>query len=264
MTFIVIFISLLIERFFDWSHLRRWQGLITFQHAVLKRFKNVSPYLTLAVTILPLLIVVGIINMIVANWLYGFIQLIFHLIVVLYCLGPKNFWANAFASINALVQGDTAGDKQSLHRQLLNQLFVAANRRVFAIVFWYFILGVVGAVLYRAVSLSSTDSEQETVTELAPSARVIETVLDWLPVRVFTFLFALAGHFVQVLTCWRKLVLLGLSSNETMLTECGIAALGGEEGQLAEDGSVEKSAISLLDRVFVIVLIIIAIFVLLL
>jgi len=275
MTFIVTLIALLIERFFDWGHLRQWRWYAAYQHAMTRRFAGKSPYLALVLTIIPLLILVLLISFFIKGLLYGFVTLLFELLVLIYCLGPQNLWADAFSCVNALVQGDKqlAADKlkssfgitngsysQSLHKHLLNDIFIEANRRVFAVIFWYAILGPVGAVLYRTIVLSANDTMQETTAETSQSARLIETVLDWLPVRLFTFLFALGGHFVQVLSCWRKKVLLGLSSNEILLTECGTAALGqDEQGDILEDGSVEKSAVSLLDRVFVIVLVIVAI-----
>ncbi|TAK74951.1 MAG: hypothetical protein EPO11_06195 [Gammaproteobacteria bacterium] len=252
MTFIVILIALVIERFFDWSHLRRWHWLASFQQLVLKRMKRFSPYVTLALTIIPLLAVVLLIESLIRDWLYGFVSLIFNLLILLYCLGPRNFWADAFVSINALTHGEAP------QRPVADTLFIQSFRRVFAVVFWYLILGVVGAVLYRVVTLSSTEAaDQNTPPELLQPSRLLETVLDWVPVRIFTFIFALGGHFVQVMTCWRKQALLGLTHNETMLVDCGMAALGNEE-------PVEKNAISLLDRVFVITLVIIAILVLIL
>jgi membrane protein required for beta-lactamase induction len=80
------------------------------------------------------------------------------------------------------------------------------------------------------------------------------------PVRLFACLLALGGHCVQVLACWRKKAGLSLHLNEVLLTECGAAALGGDDiAQAAEDGSVTKNAISLLDRSFIIMLVVIAI-----
>ncbi|RDI38452.1 regulatory signaling modulator protein AmpE [Aquicella lusitana] len=275
MTFIVILIALLIERFFDWSHLRQWSWYHRYENLISERLPGKSPYLTLLLTILPLLIVIAIIDISLKGWLYGFIRLLFHLFILLYCLGPQNLWADAFSCINALTQGDAhfAADKlktsfgitdtsysQSLHQHLLNNIFVEANTRVFAIVFWYLILGPVGAVLYRTVALSSSEMPREDMTPtLSQTARLIKAVLDWVPVRLFTFIFALGGHFVHVLSCWQKKVLQGLSSSEALLTECGQAALGNEEqGKIPEDGSAERAAIHLLDRVFVIVLVIVA------
>lgn len=276
MTFIVTLIALLIERFFDWGHIRHWSWYTNYQRLIAKRLPGKAAYLVLAATIAPLLIAVLIVSAAFDGFLYGLASLLFQLFIVLYCLGPQNLWADAFAAINALVQGDaqTAADKlrvlfgvttlssaQTAHKGLLEQIFIQANSRVFAVVFWYVVLGPVGAVLYRTISLSSNEiPNQELSPEVAQTAHSAELVLDWLPVRAFTFIFALAGHFSQVVACWRKKVMLSAASNQEMLTSCGLAALGDEDNaNIAEDGATEKEAISLLDRVFVIVLVMIAV-----
>jgi AmpE protein len=277
MTFIVTFIALIIERFFDWSHLRGWQWFFAWAHAIKQRFMQVSSYAALAIVVLPLVLLTVFINWLISGWLYGFITLIFQLVIFIYCLGPKNLWADGFACINALVQGDpqVAADKlkasfgatdgssyrQSLHHHLLSNIFVESNRRVFAIVFWFFILGPAGAVLYRLLALLATDAPQAAIDpQLVQDARTTESILDWVPVRILTFIFALGGHFVQVISIWRKQAPQGLTSNEAMLTECGYAALGLEvNGTIVEDGTAERHAISLLDRSFIIVLVVIAI-----
>jgi AmpE protein len=280
MTFVVTLIALLIERFFDWSHLRRWYWYANYQGAVMRRFPRQSSYTILALTTIPLLIAVAVIQVILKNPMYGFLELLFQLLIFLYCLGPQNLWADTFACINALVHGDSqsaaeklkisfgvtdAASMQSLHGQLLDNIFIAANRRVFAVVFWFIVLGPVGAVLYRAVTLSSSGfPKHEAVPELVQSARSVESVLDWIPIRLFTWMFALGGHFVKVVSCWRKKAVFTLDVNEKLLTDCGAAALGSDDSEhVREDGSVERSAVGLLDRAFVITLVIIAIVVLL-
>lgn len=276
MIFVVTLVGLLIERFFDWSHLRHWNWFASYQRLIVQRLPAVSPYVALAVSIVPLLLLVAIVDLMLVGVMYGFIRLIFELVVFLYCLGPKNLWADSYACINALVQSDKhaaaetlknsfgisdASYTQSLHRHLLNSIFINANRRVFALVFWYVILGVAGAVLYRVSTLASPDNAQEdTVPVLSQSERMVESILNWLPVRLFTFLFALAGQFNTVIACWTKKAVLGLDGNEEMLTECGKAALGLEgKEKLPSDGSVERNAVSLLDRVFVITLVIVGV-----
>lgn len=274
MTFLVTLITSVIERFFDWSHLRHWQWYTAYQQAIAKHMPQAAPALALAATILPVLLVVFFIEVALGDVLYGFLNLLFQLIVVLYCIGPRNLWADAFASITAYAQGneqvaaerlklsmklDETGSTSLLHGPLLDALFVEANRRLFGVIFWYVLLGPVGAVLYRTVTLSA-----ESVSTSSLAARTAEAVINWLPVRVFTFLFALGGHFSKVLACWRRKAWQGLDSNDAMLIDCGVAALGEEEvNQGATTGATERHAVALLDRVFVIVLVIIAIFVLL-
>jgi AmpE protein len=264
MTFIVTLIALLIERFFDWSHLRRWEWYAGYQRFITQKVTGKSPYLVLAMVMLPLLVGVGIVQFAIKGWVYGLISLLFQLFILLYCLGPRNLWADGFATINAMQQGDAAAAQDKLkhlfgatdtQHSLLTAMFVEANHRVFACVFWYVVLGPVGAVLYRAISLLAKNENA------APQLHQIVELLDWLPARLLTFIFALGGNFVQVLSCWRKKVLLGLASNHTLLADCGEAALGAD-AQSADGVIVESHAISLLDRTFVITLVLVAVVVL--
>lgn len=273
MTFIVTLITLLVERFFDWSHLRQVKGFYLFENWVSAKLGNKNPYLLLVACILPIVVVVQIVALAFDNIMYGFIKLILEIVVLLYCYGPKNLWADAFASINALSHGDAdvAASKLELsfgisseknvkrkHTLLLEHLFIAANRRVFAVVFWFVLGGLAGAITYRLITLIADENSNAT-----QAAQEVERWMDYLPVRLFTFLFALGGHFAQVLECWRKKVSLGVAYNDALLTECGFAALGVDENaSVGDEALVEREAVSLLDRVFVITLVLIAIVVL--
>jgi AmpE protein len=267
MTFIVSLVALLIERFFDWSHLRNWSWFGNYTRNILKRVSGVTSYGALAVVVLPVLVGVALVQFILQGWLYGLLSLIFQVLVLLYCLGPANLWADAFATITSLVQGDVSfasdklkssfgmsasGETAKLHHLLMDGIFIHAYRRVFAVVFWYAVLGPVGAVLYRLVVLCAEDSA------LAQSARTVEDVLNWVPARLITLLFALGGNFSHVINCWRKKTNFTLAGSDQFVVDCGAAALGQEDlERFPVDGSVERNAVALLDRSFVIGLVLI-------
>lgn len=278
MTFVVTLIALLIERFFDWSHMRRFTWYQSLQQMMMNRFTGLSSYFILAATIVPVLVAALLISLLLDKALYGLLSLLFQLLILLYCFGPRNLWANTFASLNVLTQGDAqsatnnlkttfnidhASSVQELHQQLTNHLFIEANRRIFAVIFWYVLLGPVGALLYRCVSLSATEStNQEISYPITPgvpqAARLIESILDWIPVRILTFIFALGGQFSQVFNVWYKKVLLGPAYNQELLVRAGTAAIHQDDVN-KEDGALEKQALKLLDRSFVIVLVIVAV-----
>lgn len=246
MTFIVTLLALSMERFFDWTNLRNWSWFATYQRMVVQRFNNTAAYLVLAAVIIPILLAVNLLSFALSGVLYGFATLIFQLVVLIYCLGPQNLWAEMLGANNNLNQTE------------VGSIFIEANKRIFAVVFWFILLGPVGAVLYRTVSLSITDlNKQGAAPVLVQSARMLEAILNWLPIRAFTLIFALGGHFTKAFNYWRKKVGQGLDSNEILITECGAAALG-DEGSIALDGSPQKSAIGLLDRAFVITLVFVA------
>lgn len=248
MTFIVTLLALAIERFFDWTNVRHWSWYYAYQNYIVKRLANSAPYLVLAALVIPLVLAVNLVSFLISGWFYGFMTLLFQIAVLLYCLGPHNLWA------------DTLATKTDHYYKDLNQIFIAANKSVFAVVFWFIVLGPAGAMLYRVVSLATADfARQDTPPVLLQSARVLEASLDWLPIRLLTFFFALGGHFTKVFANWRKRITSGLDANDMFITECGAAALGDEQA-MSVDGSAEKNALALLDRTFVITLVFIAIF----
>lgn len=272
MAFIVTLIALLVERFFDWSHIRNWSWFATLQEKVASKFSGKPPEWLLAISVIPVLLVVGVLQLALRDVLYGFLQLIFDTVILLYCMGPRNLWADTFASINALTQGDgkAAAERlkttfkltdmsfaQSVHKQLVDQIFIQSNQRLVGVVFFFVILGPVGAVLYRLIAQAA----QINFSTQAVASKA-EALLDWLPVRLFTFLFALGGNFSKVFAVWSKNFVSGLTANQVLLMDCGLAALGfGAEDHLAEDGSLEQQSISLIDRSFIILLVFVLLYV---
>ncbi|MHB1947835.1 MAG: regulatory signaling modulator protein AmpE [Gammaproteobacteria bacterium] len=275
MTFIITLIALIIERFFHWSHLRRWRWFNKYQQKLATtRLANWPSYALLIISILPLIIVVGLVNHLLAGPLHGIFKIVFGVLVLLYCMGPSNLWAQTFGCLSELHKEDpkialdraqacfgiaAPSSSQAFHQALTSAIFIEANQRIFAVVFWFVILGPIGAVLYRALALCANES----ALGLSQLAHRVQGWLDWLPVRLFTLLFALSGHFIEVFTLWKCDVKSGVSMNDKLLTECGIAAIDARENNhLPEDGAAEKSALELLDRTFIIGLVILAVIVL--
>lgn len=277
MTFIITLISLVIERFFHWSHLRHWRWFNVYQRWLShSRISRLPSFVLFLVSVLPVTALVALINYFLNGWFYGVLKILFGIAILLYCLGPKNIWMQSYRCINQLNKEDdpkltidcvrsefgigSVDTSQQFHQAFTRAIFIAGYQRVFAVVFWFVFLGPAGAVLYRSITLMSDESP----LGLNSLAKQIQQLLDWIPIRTLTFIFALGGHFTRVITCWKKFVLKGPETNEMMLTECGMAALDVENNAIPEDGFAEKDAISLLDRVFVIALVILAIVVLVL
>src|SRR5579872_219911 len=262
MTFIITLISLLIERFFHWSHLRHWRWFNVYQRWLShSRISRLPSSVLFILALLPFILLVALINHFLHGAFYGILKIIFGIAVLVYCLGPTNIWMQVYRCINQFhkeedpklaiecVQKEFGigpiDTSQQFHLAFTRAIFMAAYQGVFAVDFWFVFLGPAGAVLYRSIALMGTESP----LGLTHTAKKIQQWLDWIPVRILTFIFALGGHFNQVFMHWKKLVLKGPEMNEALLTECGIAALDVMEGSLIpEDGSAEKEALTLLDR----------------
>lgn len=264
MTFLVLLIALLVERFFDFGHLRHWTWMQSVEAFVASRLKSPSPWVFLAANVLPLVLILMLVNVLLVKSLYGFPGLVFDVAVLLYCFGPRNFWADAFACINALVTNpevavetcrqafdiSSTDDARTRYQRLLDRILVASNGRVFGVVFWYAVLGVGGALLYRLVALMAA---QPNAGEPAKTSLL---VLDWAPVRLITLIFALAGNFTKVMAVWLKKAAQGLVSGDTMLVECGVAGVGEDLSAVPDDGKILRAAVSMLDRTFIIALVV--------
>jgi len=136
-----------------------------------------------------------------------------------------NDLAHARDTLLAWNLGVVAGDSQDdLARQTLEETLKAALSTLFGILFWYWLAGVAGAVLY---SLSHSCSEQwqcEGVFSTI-SQRVIYW-MDWLPARALGFSFAIVGNFQDAIECWRAQARSWRDDSEGALLAAGAGALG--------------------------------------
>lgn len=271
MIFIITLLALVIERFFHWHHVRLWRWYKKYEQVIYRYIGTWPPVVILVITLLPPLLLVWIIERLLRGWVFGLFELIFGVVILLYCLGPENLWVQVYRCIQSFNKEEPKKSLETIettfgveahephHHSFVRTIFVAANQRVFSVIFWFVILGPVGALLYRIVDLSS----RQTSFSLSSIALTVKLYLEWIPVRLFGFLFALGGHFNKVFTCWKNGFLKSVQHNEQFFADCGVAALDSlEKDQVPEIGVAEREALSLIDRALIIGLVILAISVL--
>ena len=95
--------------------------------------------------------------------------------------------------------------------------------RLFAVFFWFFLLGPAGAVFYRLTSLYN--SHQQVLAGNLPSYRQWQFVLEWLPVRYMALCCCLAGNFTTGFHVWRQLLLDTQLPSGDVLAQCLEASL---------------------------------------
>jgi AmpE protein len=274
MVFIAILLALALERFFDWGHLRRFEWFDQFSLMLAPHIDRLNPKVRMAACILPPVLLVGLIEYILAGWLYGLLRFLFDFVILLYCFGPVNFWAQLYECLQAINQNDpqlsearikaafpyiSAATPQALHQAVVRAIFLDGHRRIFAVLFWFSVLGPMGALLYRLTALADSRATPELN---AHSTKALE-VLDWLPARLLAFLFGLGGHFVKVLALWKQYASQGLNSSDALISEAGVAALDYPPSKpFPESGEAEKLAVQLFDRALIIMLVFSAVLVL--
>ena len=213
MELLVVVLCLLSERFLvhKSSHNRfHWfmaygNGILSYLPVTLSRL---SSWAAVALIVLPLLLLVGVILHFIDQVLFGVIGLLINIAVFYYCIGPVNPFYPVHAKPAELLTDEDIGN-------YLTQV----NGELFAILFWYLVLGPLGILAYRLISLSQgLDLVRKPASELV-------NIFDWLPARMTALLYLLVGNFQAGYQYLGKLLLAAPNMNKHLLSVCGLAAL---------------------------------------
>ncbi|NHN78288.1 regulatory signaling modulator protein AmpE [Azotobacter chroococcum] len=245
MTFLVLLLALLVERFSRWR-LRLQQDI--FWLRLLDRVEQ-DPDLAgdprralLRLVLLPVL-VVGVLLALLSLPLYGWLALPLHLFVLIYSLGRGDVLTELRPFREAWRRGDSeaaclvaerdlaveAEESLSLLRRVQGYLLWQAYQSFFAVIFWYALLGPVAALAYRLLALTG---EHTTLPVLRERSVRLRHLFDWLPARALALSFALVGNFAAVF----RVLLHYLSDRGVpaakLVIEAGRAANEGQEAEV--------------------------------
>jgi AmpE protein len=212
MKLLVIVICILSERYLvHAASYYRFYWFDAYSNSITRRlpkngFFNNS-FVSLATLILPILLIVGIVLVLFNNVLFGFISLLFNLLIFYYCLGP----GNPFYPVSS-------SDEDTESEAVAGRYFAKVNNQLFAVIFWFIVAGPLGALLYRLLHLSRGH-------ELAKdAAELLSGYLDWICARITLLLYLLVGNFQQGFQYFRQMFLSSPQNNDEILETGGLLA----------------------------------------
>ncbi|MEH6910995.1 MAG: regulatory signaling modulator protein AmpE [Oceanicoccus sp.] len=184
------------------------------------------------------------------SMLFGLVMLVIYVGALLFSLGRGDYSENFYRYLNSWNRGnfesayenaqqiggfqpaDTITDSLSLHKAVKAAFLYHGFERWFSVIFWFLVLGPVGAVAYR-VSFLSARSDILEAEDKALAFRIVH-YLDWLPARLLVLSFTLTGNFVNGFGhSWEKIW--SDQSASDLLDSCAMAALDGVEEPLDEE-----------------------------
>jgi AmpE protein len=153
-------------------------------------------------------------------WLLGrsplgiLLQLLFSLAVLVYCLGPREFESD----LEAILEAPDGASREAAAQALADDdapvawnapalgvaIVYAALRRRFGVLFWFFLLGPVGALAYRLAQTLGRDDSLRLDPGSRLAARHVANALDWPAAQLLTFTLAVVGHWEAVIGAWRR------------------------------------------------------------
>lgn len=272
MKLIALLIGLVVERLathlFHLRELRWLDRIIDLGFRQVDRFANWPPLIPVIILALILVLPVFLVVFGLGDALFGFPYMILAIIVLFFSLGPKDIgedvddYCTALEAqdedevrktARSLLEKDVPSDPLERIARVEEAVCVQANNRLFAVIFWFVLLGPFGAWSYRVTDLIRRRAVFNTSREeAAPGSadRVVEAAgqvhgwLAWIPARLTAIGYAMAGSFEGALTAWRNTGRAAARSqrehSEDLLARVGVGALA---LQAEENESVTERAI---------------------
>ncbi len=168
-----------------------------------------------------------------------FVEVGISLLVLMYCLAPKDLDKRLDGYIHAVKEDDSSrassiadalidkriiSDDDSSEISIIKSVLVGSHKHIFAVIFWFLVLGAVGALLYRLVN-ELHDALSENHSALSDSTTRLMNILEWPSSRLMVIGLALSGNLVNALPGWSKSEHLSFEVNNQVLINAGIGAL---------------------------------------
>ena len=257
MHLIALLIGLFIERlatqWFRWRRMRWLDRIVDLGFRQAERVANWPSIIPVILLVLVLVLPVFGVIFSLGSTLYGLADLLLAIVVLLFSLGPRDIgeeideYCRALESedqeqiqhaTKAIVEGDVPDDERERIDRVEEAVCIQANNRLFAIVFWFVVLGPLAAWTYRvtdlirrrAVFTAARDEEGAGNAErIRDAAVMIHGWFAWIPARLTAVGYATAGNFDEAFAALRAPSAERDAStsehSEHLLARVGLAAL---------------------------------------
>ena len=219
MTIIAILLAFALCHFIrELGRIRKNQWLtawVGFANDAFGKLPGWSDVLGFLVIIAAPLIVLLLVNQLLHAALGSTGSFLLALLVLIYSFGPRDLDTDVAEvlesgdeqkrneALEILIDGPVPESDGACRTAAVEGVFQQALRRWFGVIFWFAVLGVVGALLYRMVDW--LDSEEPKVSGDQRERFVrLQQIMDWPAAQLMTLSLAIATDFDSVFKAWKR------------------------------------------------------------
>lgn len=256
-----------IDRVQDGGRSQRWSGTAS----------------VIAVMALPLFVVTVV--YLLLGKVFAVLGFTFAVMVLLYCFGPRDLDRDVHRFLNAWERGDEVRVQEYARgiyevtgksyrsgmavRGVVEGILVSAHECWFGVIFWFVVLGPLGALWYRlACVLREICLRRGEENAFKDAALIMHHIMAWIPVRLTLLNYALAGSFADTFEALRSKAYGWKSdwlvNNYLLLIQGGLGALqldqewSGDDAEVM-DGRQVRAALGLALRALIFTIILITV-----
>jgi AmpE protein len=275
MNLIALLIGLVVERLasqlFHWRRMRWLDRIIDLGFRQAQRIASWPAMIPVVLLAVLLVLPVFLVMFALGGTLAGFTYLLLAIVILFFSLGPKdvgeevNEYCKALESedeeaiqnaAKSIVEGEVPTDARERIQRVEEAICVQANNHLFAVIFWFVLLGPLGPlaawayrvtdlIRRRAVFSVARESEADGADNMAAvrdAAVMLHGWLAWIPARLTAMGYATAGHFDEAIAAMRAPTeqrdATTSEQSEHLLARVGIAALA--LGDKPDEGITER------------------------
>ncbi len=266
MEFITILIAVAVEQYYkDVDRYRQFDWFASYCDWMQQKSTALIPVgsssgtVRLLILLAPVVIAIVLVDSVFSG-MGSFFSFIFSIVILIYSIGPKDLTTQVEKYLASLSSGDTegallkantffaghcyepeiGGSPATIAEIMKRGILLAFSNRVLAVLFWFIILGPLGALLYRltvlllerfaggyfgAETTPPSEAGEESDLEFKSAIRRLYMILGWVPARLCVITFALAGSFADTLLCWTCAADFFNKNNDELIVESGLHAL---------------------------------------
>lgn len=199
----------------DWIH--TWTARVARHADRIPGFDGAAGVLAV---LLPPMLAIALLQVLLAGVYYGLVVFAFSVAVLVWAWGPRDLDEDVDAYLAARETGDAGEKRRAAQRIVPGELpaeseaeaetvlawvYLGALERWFGVVFWFLLLGPLGAALYRWTQVVAVDAPRADVGEsFVDAARRLRRLLDWPVCLLMALGLAVVGHFDAVIHAWRE------------------------------------------------------------